>query len=66
MIFLHAVKWLVCITDKECVYYAARTGSVNSVRCNCSLTTEAQVRYQVRLYEIYCGQSGIRKGVFSE
>jgi len=30
IISLYSINWLVCITGRECVYCAVRTGSLNN------------------------------------
>ena len=38
IISLYNINWLVCITEKECVYCAVRTGSLNKIQFNLYLT----------------------------
>ena len=32
IISLYNINWLVCVTERECVYYAVRTGSLNAIQ----------------------------------
>jgi hypothetical protein len=77
IISLYRIKWLVFITETECVYSAVRTESLHVIQDNFPLkgramrhacsrrrppTAYARVRSQISLYEICGEQSGPRTG----
>ena len=65
IISLYSIKWLVCITETECVYCAVRTESLNTSRVTWLGRLGADVwslgphlPWRTSPLEIYCAQSG--------
>ena len=45
IISLYNINWLVCITETECVYWAVRTGYLNTMKVNVSLLRVSEMQY---------------------
>ena len=49
IIFLHSFKWLVFVTEEECVYYSVRAQSLNTIPVICRLLLVFNLQHKLRI-----------------